>query len=294
MLHFEMSPDPEDREVRFYKGPLGTSVLVVGDFLGRPDPRPIEDRNPETVNHDNFDKVRARQKSTANIWEALRLLVENSPAPARIECMNASTEDLIADFEDSPTLGKSGFYKLANPYNHQGMRPYSVMVIAEHIDGYLLQQLSAVSRIKNLPILVEGAGAMDKAKPESRYVVPCPAGALLTAGRILHGFLHDEPPPNLVTCGGTPLSALLLLTRFAQQVLHIDYHRECPSRTRDAHAMMEILNGGLAARLRHLPDVLVRLSEFDWINRPLAETTLSVTTPDISVEDRILLHFEYA
>jgi EvpB/VC_A0108, tail sheath N-terminal domain len=294
MLHFEMSLDPEDCDVRFYKGPLSTNILVVGDFLGRVDGRPIEDRCPGVVNRENFDKVYARQKSTANLWDALRMLVENTPVGIQIEWMNASKEDLLGDFEDAPTLAKSGFYKTANPYNHQGMRPYSILVLVAKIDGILLRQLGAVGRVKNLPILVDGAEGADVSKAESRFVVPCASGAMMTGGEVAKSFLGNEMPPELVTCGGTSLLDLLLLTRFAHQVLHIDYRRGCPSRDRDAQSMTDVLNAGLSTRFRHLSGVSARISGFEWTNRPFAEATLAVTTPMTSVEDRIVLHFEYA
>ena len=293
MLHFEMSPDPDDCDVKFFTGPLDTKILVVGDFLVREDGRPIEDRCPSVVKRENFEKEYVQQKSTARIWDALRILVENTPASVQIDWMNASKEDLVCDFEDAPTLPKSGFYKITNPYNHQGMRPYSILVLAAEIDGHLLRQISAVGRIKNLPILVDGASGVDMTKPESRFVVPCPSGAMATARSVVKSLTGDEMPPDLVTCGGTTLLSLLLLTRLAHQALHVDYRRGCPSRDRDAQSMIEVLNAGLATRLGHLSGVSAQLSEFVWTNRPFAEATLAVTTPMGAVEDRVVLQFEY-
>jgi len=180
-----------------------------------------------------------------------------------------------------------------NPRNHQGMRPYSLIVFLDSASGYLLQKLASVGRAKNAPILFDGSAAMDPSKPEARFVVPCPQGAVTIAGEVLASFLGNARPPNLSTCGGTSLLSLLWLTRFAQQMLHIDYHRDCPSRDREAQEMTKILNGALATRLRHRPDVLARIDEFEWKDRPIAEMTLSVTAPDVSVQDRILLQFEF-
>jgi type VI secretion system protein ImpB len=41
---------------------LPLKILMLGDFTGRPDDRPVEDRVPINVDKDNFDKVMAAQK----------------------------------------------------------------------------------------------------------------------------------------------------------------------------------------------------------------------------------------
>lgn len=41
---------------------LPLKILMLGDFTGRPDDRPVEDRTPINVDKDNFDKVMAAQK----------------------------------------------------------------------------------------------------------------------------------------------------------------------------------------------------------------------------------------
>jgi hypothetical protein len=294
MLKLQMSEDPEDREVGHYNGPLPTTFLVVGDFLEGPDARAIEDRKPVRVDRDNLAKVRGEHKNSGRLWDSLQLLVENAPAEVHVEYMNGSKEDLACDFEDAPTLSKSGFYKSANPYNHQGMRPYTAILMLDTVDGYLLRQLATVGWYKNMPIFVNGAGAIDTAKPETRFVVPCPSGVMLAARMVMSSIVNGDTIPEITTCAGTPLCSLLLLTHFAHQVLHIDYRRQCPSRDRDARAMTDILNAGISARLRNEPGVSARVSGFEWKTRPYAETTLSVTTPGLSVEDRIALQFEYA
>lgn len=41
---------------------LPFKILVLGDFTGRPDERPVEEREPISVDKDNFDKVMAAQQ----------------------------------------------------------------------------------------------------------------------------------------------------------------------------------------------------------------------------------------
>jgi type VI secretion system protein ImpB len=46
---------------------LPFKILVLGDLTGRPDERPIEERDPISVDKDNFDKVMAAQALGAEI-----------------------------------------------------------------------------------------------------------------------------------------------------------------------------------------------------------------------------------
>ncbi len=45
---------------------LPLKMLFLGDYTGRPDPRPLEDRKPINVDKDNFDEVLAEQKLELN------------------------------------------------------------------------------------------------------------------------------------------------------------------------------------------------------------------------------------
>ena len=40
---------------------LPLKMLFIGDYTGRPDPRPLEDRKPINIDKDNFDQVLAEQ-----------------------------------------------------------------------------------------------------------------------------------------------------------------------------------------------------------------------------------------
>lgn len=46
---------------------LPLKILMLGDFTGRPDDRPVEERKPINVDKDNFDKVMAAQNLEASI-----------------------------------------------------------------------------------------------------------------------------------------------------------------------------------------------------------------------------------
>lgn len=70
----EGSVAPKERVNITYKPATGNAkedvelplkLLMVGDYNGRPDPRPLEDRKPINVDKDNFQKVMAEQKLNA-------------------------------------------------------------------------------------------------------------------------------------------------------------------------------------------------------------------------------------
>lgn len=46
---------------------LPLKILMLGDFTGRPDDRPVEERKPVNVDKDNFDKVMAAQNLEATV-----------------------------------------------------------------------------------------------------------------------------------------------------------------------------------------------------------------------------------
>lgn len=67
----EGSVAPKERVNIVYKPALGNAkeevelplkLLMLGDYTQRPDPRPLEDRKPVSVDKDNFQKVMAEQK----------------------------------------------------------------------------------------------------------------------------------------------------------------------------------------------------------------------------------------
>jgi type VI secretion system protein ImpB len=69
----EQSVAPKERVNITYKPATGNAkeevelplkLLMLGDYTGRPDPRPLEDRKPINVDKDNFQKVMSEQKLT--------------------------------------------------------------------------------------------------------------------------------------------------------------------------------------------------------------------------------------
>src|SRR5215510_9189712 len=67
----EGSVAPKERVNITYKPATGNAkeevelplkMLMLGDYMGRPDPRPLEDRKPINVDKDNFQKVMGEQK----------------------------------------------------------------------------------------------------------------------------------------------------------------------------------------------------------------------------------------
>jgi len=71
----EGSVAPKERVNIVYKPAIGNAkedvelplkLLLLGDYTGRPDPRPLEDRKPVNVDKDNFQKVMAEHKLALN------------------------------------------------------------------------------------------------------------------------------------------------------------------------------------------------------------------------------------
>src|SRR5919205_691206 len=67
----EGSVAPKERVNITYKPATGNAkeevelplkLLMLGDYTLRPDPRPLEDRKPVSIDKDNFQKVMAEQK----------------------------------------------------------------------------------------------------------------------------------------------------------------------------------------------------------------------------------------
>lgn len=72
----EGSVAPQERVNITYKPSTGDAkeevelplkMLFLGDYTGRPDPRPVEDRKPINVDKDNFQQVLAEQNLSVNL-----------------------------------------------------------------------------------------------------------------------------------------------------------------------------------------------------------------------------------
>jgi len=73
---------------------LPFKILVLGDLTGRPDERPLDEREPIAVDKDSFDKVMAAQSLTADISVPDAL----AGAPAGAELSVSLRFDGLADF----------------------------------------------------------------------------------------------------------------------------------------------------------------------------------------------------
>ena len=95
-------------------------------------------------------------------WRSLKFLVDRTDfrENIKIEIMNASKEELLEDFEDSPEVPKSGLYKTiyTAEYGQFGGQPYS-NIIANYDFGpgpqdvKLLQYVAAVSAMSHAPFI---------------------------------------------------------------------------------------------------------------------------------------------
>ncbi len=138
------------------------TLLVVGELLGREDGRPIEDRRPLRVRADNLDKVKSAQKIEGEgppVWaEIARLIAAVGAEPGvEIELLNASKADLFMDFDDSPTIEKSGLYKLLYSANYFGAHPFAAVLFTDVFDvedRVLLEKIVSVAARAHSPVFV--------------------------------------------------------------------------------------------------------------------------------------------
>jgi type VI secretion system protein ImpC len=95
-------------------------------------------------------------------WRSLKFLVDrtNFRENIKIEVMNASKEDLLSDFEDSPEITKSGLYRncYTAEYGQFGGQPYGAIIANYEFgpgaaDIKLLQNCAAVSAMSHAPFI---------------------------------------------------------------------------------------------------------------------------------------------
>jgi type VI secretion system protein ImpC len=109
----------------------------------------------------------AEYQKLESAWRSLKFLVDKTDfrENVKIELMNVSKEDLIADFEDAPEITKAGLYKLAytQEYGQFGGKPYGLLVGNYEFgpagpDVKLLQNLGACATMAHAPF-VAAAGS---------------------------------------------------------------------------------------------------------------------------------------
>lgn len=114
----------------------------------------------EILHHPDFQRLESS-------WRALKFLVDrtNFRENVKIEVMNASKEDLLSDFEDSPEITKSGLYKncYTAEYGQFGGQPYGAIIANYEFgpsgsDIKLLQNCASVAAMSHAPFIAS-AGA---------------------------------------------------------------------------------------------------------------------------------------
>ena len=109
----------------------------------------------EILHNEQFQKLESA-------WTGLKMLVDrtNFRENNKIEIFNCSKDDLLADFEDSPELPKSGMYKTvyASEYGTYGGNPYGAVIGNYEFgpgpqDMKLLQNIAAVSTMAWAPFI---------------------------------------------------------------------------------------------------------------------------------------------
>src|SRR5580700_10595461 len=109
----------------------------------------------EIIHNPAFQKLEAA-------WRGLKFVVDRTDfrENVKLELLNCSKEDLLADFEDSPEVPKSGLYKTvySAEYGQFGGRPFGA-IIANYDFGpgpqdiALLQKCAAVATMSHAPFI---------------------------------------------------------------------------------------------------------------------------------------------
>jgi len=102
-------------------------------------------------------------------WRGLKFVVDRTDfrQNIRIEVLNASKDELLADFEDSPEVVKSGLYKhiYSAEFGQFGGKPYGAVVANYEMsagpqDVKLMQFMSSVGAISHAPVIASAGPKM--------------------------------------------------------------------------------------------------------------------------------------
>ena len=114
----------------------------------------------EIIHHPTFQKLESA-------WRGLKFVIDRCDfrENIKVELLNCSKEDLLADFEDAPEVPKSGLYKLvySREYGQFGGKPVGAIVANYEFgpgpqDIALLQKCASVATMSHAPFLA-AAGA---------------------------------------------------------------------------------------------------------------------------------------
>jgi type VI secretion system protein ImpC len=113
----------------------------------------------EILHHPTFQRLEAA-------WRGLKFLIDRIDfrENTRVEVLNCSKEDLLADFEDTPEVPKSGLYKIvySAEFGQFGGKPVAA-ILANYDFGpgpqdiLLLQKAAAVATMAHAPFLAAAA-----------------------------------------------------------------------------------------------------------------------------------------
>lgn len=107
----------------------------------------------EILHNPHFQKLESA-------WRGLKFVVDRTDfrENIKVELLNCSKEDLLADFEDAPEVPKSGLYKIvySAEYGQFGGRPFGAMVANYDFDKSpqdiaLLQKVASVAAMSHAP-----------------------------------------------------------------------------------------------------------------------------------------------
>ncbi len=109
----------------------------------------------EILHHPTFQKLESA-------WRGLKFVVDRTDfrENVKVELLNCSKDDLLADFEDAPEVPKSGLYKLvySAEFGQFGGRPYGAIIANYEFgpgpqDIMLLQKCASVATMSHAPFI---------------------------------------------------------------------------------------------------------------------------------------------
>lgn len=149
-------------------------ILLIDDFMGRPDSRVVEDRKDYAARPDTLEKVARDQRLNVETsgFRALRDLMARGPARhaqsrfdadgIHVQFLNVSADDLLQDFEDSPTYQKSGLHKIMHAGHYGGWvgTPYAALVLGSPLrpdaqDARVLRDVAMVCQDAAAVVIAE-------------------------------------------------------------------------------------------------------------------------------------------
>ncbi|MEM9190412.1 MAG: type VI secretion system contractile sheath large subunit [Myxococcota bacterium] len=113
----------------------------------------------EIMHHKDFQALESS-------WRSLKYLIDNVDfrENIKVEVLNATKDDLIEDFEDSPEIVKSGLYQTvySREYGTFGGKPYGLMLTTFDTgpgpqDMELMQNMASVAAMAHAPLLTNSS-----------------------------------------------------------------------------------------------------------------------------------------